>query len=74
MNKNSLIPRYVYDLLGTKGGMECPAKRYIILTTFSLTFTKHYERVSCVYGVERENLMIDLADLLLYAIRLNIRR
>lgn len=41
MNKNSLIPsEYVNDLLGTKGGMECPAKRYIISTTFHLLLQK----------------------------------
>lgn len=43
--------------------MEYPAKRYIIiLTTFSLTFTKNYERVSCVDGVEREGLMMRVKD------------
>lgn len=36
---------------------EWKAKRYII-STFSLTSAKNNERVSCVYGVEREGLMM----------------
>lgn len=51
--------------LEKKGGMECPAKRYIISTTFFAYFYKKDERASCVYGVEWEKLMmmmmIDLA-------------
>lgn len=59
--------------------MEWEAKRYIISTFFAY-FYKNKERVSCVYGVEREGLIMIMrvkdrsCDLLSYAIRLNIRR
>lgn len=38
--------------------MEWEAKRYIISTTFFAYFYINNERVSCVYGVEREGLMM----------------
>lgn len=37
--------------------MECQAKRYIILTFFAY-FYEENERVSCMYGVEWEKLMM----------------
>lgn len=80
MNKNSLTPSMLIIFLEQKE--EWKATRYIILKTFSTYFCKKNERASCVYGVEREKLMMMMmmrvkdrsCDLLLHAMRLNIRR
>lgn len=60
-----------------------PGKALYNINNFFAYFCKDNERVSCVYGVEREKLMMMImmmrvkdrsCDLLLHAMRPNIRR